>query len=340
VSAPPGTGRLLPELAADPIFVLGLARSGTTWVYELLTAHPQVSGIFESSLFSVHAGVGGLFQASHWRTSGRGLGQLLSRDELVSAVRVLLAPILRRAIEDGRPYLVEKSPEHVHCLPLLAELLPESRFVHVLRDGRDVAVSVRAAAHSWAPEWRDGFARSTSSVARNWKAALRKVSEHAPALGDRFHEVRFEELRAHPEPALAKLWDFCGLPYDRALLRHALMATDFASRFPQDERRFRRAGRSGDWKRQMGVLAALQFNWVAGDDLIAQGYCRDRLWMPRLMSPERSSIALRRAFERFFATGTRRRQLAAAFKSWLMGALRQVRSEHAGSPAEKPDGRS
>ena len=60
-------------------------------------------------------------------------------------------------------------------LSTIAEIFPEARVIHCLRDGRDVAVSIQAAARSWAPQWRDRMGRNTFAAARSWRKVVDQV---------------------------------------------------------------------------------------------------------------------------------------------------------------------
>ncbi len=276
----------LKQLAAGPIFVVGHPRSGTTWVYDLLTAHPQVAGALESGMFSVLGGVAGLGAACNWNSPPswkRGLGALIGHHEMISDVRNLSAGWLARALQPHHRYLVEKSPWHLDTAPFIAEVFPEARFVQVVRDGRDVAVSVMAAARSWAPGWRREFGRSTIHCGRAWRRAVFTGRAHRGGLSERWLDVRYEELQGDKVAACARLFEFSRIPHDARMLEQVFEATDLqagasAGRYRIGETNFRRAGRVGDWQERWGLSQAVAFDVVAGDALIVSGYEEDRLW--------------------------------------------------------------
>lgn len=274
--------RAFDQVNQEPIFVIGAARSGTTWVYDILTAHPEVAGIYESWLFTPNNGIGALFTSAHWPPKRSGLGRLLEREELIAYVRDMVMNIMGRALKPEHRFLVEKSPSHLFAMPFISEIFPGARFIHVLRDGRDVSVSVRAAAKSWVPEWGRTFGRSIRTSARAWKYAVRRARHDGEKLGDRFFEIRYEEINRNPDGAYCRLFDFCGISYDDEILHTAFDATDFDRNFKPKETGFRRGGRVGDWRRHFGLRDALIFNLVAGDMLVELGYEKDRRWLPRL----------------------------------------------------------
>jgi hypothetical protein len=275
---PGTTGASLNQLEQSPIFVVGAARSGTTWVYDILTSHPQVAGVYESWLFTRDNGLGSLYTSAHWPPNRSGLSRLMERPALLEETRAFTDRLLSQALKPEHRFLVEKSPSHVFAVPLIHELYPGSRFIHVLRDGRDVTVSVRAAARSWVPQWREAFGRSVLTSARAWSHAVRRARKLGAELGDQFLEVRFEEIKQDPVAAYRQLLEFCGISYDETLLQQIHEQTDFARNYKSNEEGFRRGGRVGDWRTHFNILDAVQFNLAAGDTLIETGYEENRRW--------------------------------------------------------------
>jgi hypothetical protein len=267
------------QLAADPIFIVGAARSGTTWVYDMFSAHPQVAGIYESWLFTKNDGLGSLFSKAHWPPKYSGLGRLLNRDDLLEHTRDAAMRIMSHAIKPQHRYLIEKSPSHLFVMPLISEIFPGARFIHVVRDGRDVSVSVRAASRSWAQAWRRTFGLSIRTSAFAWKNAIRRARRDGRDLGERFFEIRYEEISEDPFNAYRQLFDFCDLPYDDDILQHIFHVTDFARNYKPKETGFRRGGRIGDWRTHFSLTDALIFNLEAGNMLVELGYEKNRRWV-------------------------------------------------------------
>ena len=148
-----------------------------------------------------------------------------------------------------------------------------------MRDGRDVAVSVLDAASSWVPIWKASFGRSVAASAKAWVDAVRRARRHGRELGpERFLEIRFEAIRNDPRPCYREMFDFCGIPYDEALLKDIHDKTDFAGNYKGGTGKFRRGGRTGDWKAAFSRKDALVFQAVAGDLLIELGYENHGAW--------------------------------------------------------------
>jgi hypothetical protein len=279
----------LDQLAAGPIFVVGHPRSGTTWVYDVLTAHPEVCGVLESWLFAKGVGLLPLFDGRHW-DAGRlewerealgqavGLGGLLSREEMIGELRGLCARVLGHNLAPEHRFLVEKTPVHDQSMEAIAEVFPEARFIHVIRDGRDVAVSLRAANGSWLA-W--GAGNDMRAYGRAWVESIRHTRAAGERLGDRFFEVHYEDLKRDPVGETGRLFEFCGFPHDRRLREQVCDATTFARRYSGGEDRFRRAGRVGDWRECLGPLDVMRYWRGAGRGMLEAGYEEDLRWALR-----------------------------------------------------------
>lgn len=266
------------QLKTDPIFILGAARSGTTWVFDIFNAHPNVAGVFESWLFTRDNGVGSWFTPAHWPAKSSGLGRFLEREQVTTLSREVVQRMMSQAVGPNHQFIVEKSPSHLYAIPLIEEIFPQARFIHVLRDGRDVCVSVRAATRSWMPDWKRTFGSSIAASAKSWHDAVRRASNEGKRLGDRFLEVRYEELRTDPMPNYRKMFDFCGIPYDDSILQAVYAKTDFNLNFKGGEENFRRGGRIGDWRSHFTLLDTYNFQKTAGELLQKKGYVDHPRW--------------------------------------------------------------
>jgi hypothetical protein len=121
------------------------------------------------------------------------------------------ADFLRRIMEAmGRQQGVrrwgETTPGHLLYMEEIARALPDALFVHVIRDGRDVAASM--AKQGWVRPLPWDSERPALGAAAYWSWLVGRGLEAAPALGDRYHEVRYEDLVESPRPTLAALGEF------------------------------------------------------------------------------------------------------------------------------------
>lgn len=277
-----------PAMASDgPVFIVGCDRSGTTLLRLMLMGDPSLwiptetnfiphlaersdrYGDFTSAL-QREAFVDDL--ASAYATYASVAMEALDLDpqEIRSALEAA-APtryegavdaIYRlAAIRRGRHRWGDKSPTYVLHLPRLARLFPSARFVHLLRDARDVAVSTIMAGWFEPDQWEE--------AAEYW---LRRVStglRDGRALGmARYMEIRYEALVQEPSATLRRLCDWCDLSYSSAMLAFYPGALDHilpAHRglFPLIDKPVDPT-RAHAWRRTMSAPARRRVERVAG----------------------------------------------------------------------------
>ena len=279
-----------------PIFVVGVPRSGTTWVQRLLTSGPDAFPLLETYMFSGRVGLGALFRpvpadAGDEAPSAAppGLGRLFTRGELLDEARAIARRWLAAGVPTGTRFAVEKSPWHLHELRLIAEVLPEARFVYVLRDGRDVAVSLFEARRSWSRYGSTDPEEVVNEAATSWSTGCALAAAASPELGARMLEVRYERLRGETTASCAALFAHCGIPATAAEIERAVASTDIErGERPGGAGLAIRAGRVGEWRERFGIRDARRFERIAGATLVETGYELDRRWW--LRQPLRSRL--------------------------------------------------
>ena len=128
-------GRADSPLRERMIFNFGARRSGTFWLQRIVTAHPAVSAVpSETYLFS--HGVSPLLERfQHSARSSPEVGAVyVDRDNLIDAVRDLCDTVFGQFLEAGTERVAERTPHHAWHLGLIAEVYPDARFVHIIRD--------------------------------------------------------------------------------------------------------------------------------------------------------------------------------------------------------------
>jgi hypothetical protein len=290
------------------VFICGCPRSGTTLLGRLVDAHPELAVVHESRFISswyekrvgltpdgevTPALVDELARYPRYTRLGLGrevLERLLTADPPVSFDRFVSGIFDRYGEVQGKHIVGDKTPRYVRSLPTLHALWPEARFVHLIRDGRDVCLSVL----NWGkgPTGRFGaWAEDPVSVAALWwRWHVLLGREDGGALGDRlYHELQYESLVSDTARECSALCDFLGLGYDEAMLR-------FHEGRERDEPRLdaKKAWRpvtSGlrNWREQMPAADVERFEAAAGDVLAELGYA---LGVERL-SPEAQERAVK-----------------------------------------------
>jgi hypothetical protein len=295
------------------LFIVGCPRSGTTLLGRMVDAHPEIAIIHE-----------GRFVAA-WFERRRGLtpdGMVTPEliDELlgyppfenVAVGRAELERLLRAGDQiayssfvssvfdlhgraHGKPLVGDKTPHYVRSLPTLHSLWPAAKFVHLIRDGRDVSQSVLG--------WRKVTERGGSvarfsafredrvaTVACWWEWLVRLGREDGAAMGPAsYHEIRYESLVTEPAAECERLCDFLGVPYyDRMLGFHEGRERDDPGLSAKKAWRPVTAGLR-DWRSEMPRPDVERFEATAGGLLDELGYQRGA----RAVSAELSSHASR-----------------------------------------------
>jgi len=194
-------------LGREVIFVLGMPRSGTTLVEQILASHSQVEGAGELSDLPLL-----INEESRRRHS--------AFPQWVSAMqpedwRRLGESYLRRTAHwrEHKPIFVDKLPNNWIYIAAIRSMLPEARIVVCRRDPLETCLSC----------YRQHFAgndytRSFDDLAAYWHEFDRSTRQFASAQPTRVYAHVYEELLANPERSIRALLDFCGLPFEEACL--------------------------------------------------------------------------------------------------------------------------
>jgi hypothetical protein len=266
----------------QPVLVLGVRRSGTTLLRVMLDRNPALAvpdeSYFVPTLARRH---GDRPDPDAFVDDLRRLRTIVEWELDPLEVRARLRPgaTLGEAVSaiyeayaarHGKERWGDKTPMYMQHLPLLERLFPDARFVHLIRDGRDAAVSFRAmpegvATRTWAhPDTPSGFACQ-------WRAEVEAARALGRRVGDRYLEVRYETLVADPESELRQICEFAHLPWDAAMLDYAGTVDLSAKPHQQSLSRPPTPGLR-DWRRELPADDQAAFEAVAGDLLAELGY--------------------------------------------------------------------
>jgi hypothetical protein len=194
-----------------PVFVLGMMRSGTTLVEQILARHPRVFGAGE--LPDLPRLIGSLSARLQTPIAFPDCLRLLDQ----ATARAVAAEYLQRLREmgSGADRVVDKLPANYLWLGLIATFFPNARAIVCRRDPADTCVSCYfqdfASPHPYTSDLRHlgHFYRQYERLMAHW----------AKVLPIRVFEVRYEELTADPGPVSRTLVEYCGLPWDERCLR-------------------------------------------------------------------------------------------------------------------------
>lgn len=263
----------LAELTDKPVFVVGCPRSGTTWVQRLLLSHPEICGGQESHFFSVFAPALDSCIPAQPGSRVVGLRCYWSEPDIIHEIRRLWRQTMT-AVVDAFPkatVLIEKTPDHCTQIARILSVLPEARFIHVVRDPRAVAASMTAAHDqawgAWAPS-------SAKAAALKWAWCVTRAREMGMPLGNRrYIEVFYEDLLEDTPTGLLTMLDFIGVKATAQQAKEYAAANSFekqaaardsglftaqgGERAKMEPPGFFNSGTADGWKRKLTLLEKL-----------------------------------------------------------------------------------
>lgn len=263
-----------------PFFIVGSARSGTTLLRLMLNAHRRVTVPPESRFITeikydtgpigVEAFLSTLGSHKRFQAWDLPLGAVRKEisDDPVPYADAVAAAYRAYARVHGKEVWGDKTPRYVEHIPFISELFPTSRFIHLIRDGRNVARSY--ADVPFGP-------KTVAKAARLWSERVQKGCRDGRALGrGRYIEIRYEDV---VEDALGEAKDICeflGLEFDEGMMEYTERARDAvldrAVRFNPHVTEKPTTTRS--WEDEMPDDQVAIFEAVAGDCLSELGYRR------------------------------------------------------------------
>jgi hypothetical protein len=271
-----------PSSTSGPLFITGFKRSGTTLLGTIVDRHPEISIAIECFFIPrYHIG-----QVAFWPLAAEenrkrlaaaitaepdSIRNGLDVDEARIAAEtdpnvasVLDAVMLDWAASRGATRWGDKSPGFITKMDTLHRIFPEARYVHIVRDGRDVMLSVR---HRWERE------QNVQWIAREWAMAIDRARDFGTRHSDRYLEVRYESLLEDPEGVVREVAEFAGLTFDPRMLRstsdddlNPALATWGRVNEPIAKGNFQK------WRTEASPEDIAAFEYVAGHRLAELGY--------------------------------------------------------------------
>lgn len=253
--------------SSGPIVIYGAARSGTTYLVQIFNKHPRVHISDETRIFAWTHDVYRRLTADE-RTSYR------KSEEWADYLRRSLPGTVRDFYRELAPDALwwgDKNPHYAHphnegCLETILELWPEARFVHIIRDGRDVVTSGLRGV------WTD-----FESVHKMWTSHLDIGCSFGRSLPtDRYFELRYEELVRDDLGLARKMFDFLGIDFHPKVETFCRNQQERRTPFCTPSRDIRSDVTRSDWAEYLGPEDRLRSLDLLGDHLVRFGYATER----------------------------------------------------------------
>jgi hypothetical protein len=207
-----------PEAAAQPIFILGFPRSGTTLAEQVLSAHPSISAADELPFVNeLTDAIPRLFGSplsypealsELWMGDNRRGLETLGR-------RYLQQVESRGAVKAGTRWFTDKMPLNETHLGLIALIFPASPLLHILRHPLDVVLSV------YSHHLTHGYfcAYQLESIARHYVLVMELVQHYRCEMALRYLPLRYEDMVDDMTGSVRRILDFIGEPFEERCVR-------------------------------------------------------------------------------------------------------------------------
>jgi tetratricopeptide (TPR) repeat protein len=222
--------------SVQPIFIVGMPRSGTTLIDQILTSHPRVGGVGELAFFDER-------RATTGRAEEAGSGD----DES------LREAYLARLIETGGESVTNKYPANFRHLPLIRRLLPEARIILVVRNALDTCLSI------YFQDFPTGnlYANDLRDIAAYYRG-YRRLAEAWAGLGSGVFRIEYERLLEDQEGATRRLLAYCGLRWSDECMHFERNPRPVATLSRWQVRQPIYGSSAGRWRRYESHLSSLR----------------------------------------------------------------------------------
>lgn len=263
--------RTRPYVSAErPIVIGGSPRSGTTVLRRILDSHSRICSGPESSLFLPGRVPVALLEHGYGIEADRIRAMVRESGSQAEFVERFFRAYRERL---GKPRWSEKTPLNVWHLDWIWEHFPEARFVHVVRDGRDVACSMRLHPDRRLLEGRlidVPRQQSMESIIRRWVVSTGKGLRFR---GDaRYREVRYEDLVSRPRATLEPLLGWIGEPFEEQVLTARMDGEVIRRGTEFDAKGALVTASIGRWRRELSMADIELFDRLGGPRLRELGY--------------------------------------------------------------------
>ncbi len=271
----------------DPFFIVGSERSGTTMLRLMLNEHsrlfippeshfleglvrkfPRSKPVSDGELDQMISEVVSSRRWQDWGEDPEALKQYL-KDKNVQTLPDLIDSVFRfcSGCDDSMRW-GDKTPKYVYSINEIAETYPRARFIHIVRDGRDVCVSMLNT------QWLGGSIRQ---ISEHWCSATQAASDAELLLGeDRYLQISYEDLVCHSESALKKVCGFIGEEYQSNMLEFYKntegKVADRSKKYHTKTTKKPSPEDIGRWSRELPISKVLVYEAQAGPQLHKYGY--------------------------------------------------------------------
>jgi tetratricopeptide (TPR) repeat protein len=198
----------------DPIFIIGLPRSGSTLIEQILSSHSQVEGTSElHDIGAIARRLGGAGKKGEASDYPDILAALPDAEFKALGEEYLARTRIHR--KSGRPFFIDKMPNNFLHAGFIHLILPRAKIIDARRHPLGCCFS----------NFKQHFARGQAftygleDIGRYYRAYVELMAHYDAVMPGRVHRVIYEDMVADPEGQTRQLLEHCGLPFEEACLR-------------------------------------------------------------------------------------------------------------------------
>jgi len=272
------------EFIDNPVFIVGAARSGTTLLQYMLRSNPELSFPTAESHFIIpfhkfRNKFGDLSQQDNliflleeiykFRKpffdddvhgldfNPAALAEEFHKAGIQNISGVISAIFRKNAQGEGKKRWGDKTPYYVFHMETLLEMFPNAQFIHLIRDGRDCALSMLE--RKWHLQIFNIY-----HTACTWDRYVTAGKMFGDLFPEHYIELRYEDLLTHPEKSLKILCAFLNIEFSESVINYE--KSDFPGKTPLIQEPLKKTNQ-GKWKQQLSKRQISIFEAVAGDTL-------------------------------------------------------------------------
>ena len=259
------------------IFIIGVPRSGTSWLYEMISAHDDVFSLNGSNTF-LHQYMFPLEDLYYLekqtftdRGFTRGLASKLSKVEFEKLISDFILRFYN-FMPEKQNYYVEKATDITSEMMKIRKYIPNSKFIHIIRDGRNSTISRIKNRKAYG---RPFGVKNVYEGAIGWKQQIEEARKNSISFSSDVLEIRYEDILYKPDYYLTKIFQHIGLKSEEKII------SEICDKFNHKKRLLSKPNSSilnNDGKPnqvyeiEMSYIDQALFEYLAGDLLNSLGY--------------------------------------------------------------------
>ncbi len=267
------------------VFVMGCPRSGTTWIHKMLSEHPDIAAL--PSLKELTTFTHYLAPFEYWwnlekeRNAGgkseQGLPLVWNESEYDDFVFSYLYRVYRK-IELANPnttHILDKHPGYIFNIDLIKKYFPKAKLIHIVRDGRDVVLSMYSA------NKKIGFASQLVDVnIKLWRDSLNSA-ENLKKYPNDYIEFKYEDLQNNMKSIFTEVCKLCNLNTEDEIIDPIIERNLFGKNmvsWPNEQITDKQRKAGNVWRSKMSTREKFYINKFAGYLLKKYGYINHNNW--------------------------------------------------------------